>query len=1144
MVQNSKNILYNSTLNVEGNAHIGDKYTTIVQLAKAQTTFKHALLFLEIKKKTANTYRAQLTVKSPNWELSTGYAQGLRLFAEEVTLDIPAHLFDRAKHFQTTRRFSGPNLKNYITAPPLPPKDEEALLANMLYDYFIKGDIKEVVDDFLQFLQERRINELLPVVMSEDVAIRQLPWEMIIAPCFQLLAPKIHLANNQFGLIRTLAKSVEEFSLSTQQPTAAPIKFLFVTALPEDLSERGKMLEIEQEQKKLIDAIGDYEATGTQKPKIVIEFLDTASLKEIHTALTKREHHIVHISGHGSFNKETKQGILHLEDDDGNHIEVNGSELAEYLRGHQSIRLLTLSACETAAAGEKDTLEQLTASGIPTIIGMRYSVMDRAAEQFTNSLYGKLAAGKTVTAALAAARQQLFEAVQKEREKEQQLYTTDRTNAEWFTPVVYQNQYSNALIDTAATYNAEVLNRFYPQISFSNTGGRLIGEGFIGRKSYLNRLRRAMNNQESVCLHGMGGLGKTTLAEAFARNYQQRNGYEVIIFRKYPQINIAYILNKLLLAFENTSPASDLLWEAHATIKSPIPPEQKLDYLFKNFLRRTKMIIIFDNFEDVQCTDGSPHSIKDKSLAIFMQYWVAHKPDNCLLLFTTRYFIPEFKDQMVHVNLSQFTYAEQYRYINYSKHLSKIPRRERDKLYAIIDGHPRLLEELEAIIQNKGIAAWQSILSELVAEASQKIIKDIFLERIYGYLSPQERELFEQASLLIGKAPLAALAAMTDQPIATLLPTLKQLQAWSLIYLEQDALHMHALTKDWLQQQGKPNHKELLANRVGDYYKNKVTLNDELLAKEYYLLAQNWAQYALSVHYIQKRYQLIGLNQQALDLNLKVLAYPISDKDKGRAYNAIGLIYDIFGKLNKALDYYKKGLKIIIALNDKKEKASILSNIGSIYYSKDNYAQALDHYKQSLAIQQNIQDLKGEGTTLNNISQIYDAKGEYDTALKYLQDALAIQQEIQNKAGESTTLNNIGEIFRVKKDYQQALKYYKAALAIAKELGHKYNEGAIYNNISLIYDAQGDYDTALDYLYQALPILREIGDKLGEANTLHNIGGILYELGRRQEAVPYLMQSYAIYHQMGSLHVENSKSYLVAIIEDVGEEQFKQWAEL
>lgn len=78
-------------------------------------------------------------------------------------------------------------------------------------------------------------------------------------------------------------------------------------------------------------------------------------------------------------------------------------------------------------------------------------------------------------------------------------------------------------------------------------------------------------------------------------------------------------------------------------------------------------------------------------------------------------------------------------------------------------------------------------------------------------------------------------------------------------------------------------------------------------------------------------------------------------------------------------------------------------------------------------------------------------------------------------------------------------------------------------------------------MYAALNICQQIGDIAGMATTLNNIGALFFEQNQLQEAVPLLMQAYQIRMQIGSPDAQGTAGYLGAIIQKVGEAQFKAW---
>ena len=95
------------------------------------------------------------------------------------------------------------------------------------------------------------------------------------------------------------------------------------------------------------------------------------------------------------------------------------------LRGHTSLRLAVLNSCEGARTDPTDPFagvaETLVRRGIPAVVAMQFEVSDDAAIEFAPALYGALAAGLPIDAAVAEARKA--------------VYTVSQL--EWATPVLY-----------------------------------------------------------------------------------------------------------------------------------------------------------------------------------------------------------------------------------------------------------------------------------------------------------------------------------------------------------------------------------------------------------------------------------------------------------------------------------------------------------------------------------------------------------------------------------------------------------------------------------------------------------------------------------------------------------------------------------
>src|SRR5690606_39862732 len=67
-------------------------------------------------------------------------------------------------------------------------------------------------------------------------------------------------------------------------------------------------------------------------------------------------------------------------------------------------------------------------------------------------------------------------------------------------------------------------------------------------------------------------------------------------------------------------------------------------------------------------------------------------------------------------------------------------------------------------------------------------------------------------------------------------------------------------------------------------------------------------------------------------------------------YQNIGTVYEINNSFDKALDYEKKALDIVLKNDQQTAIPRIYSNIGSIYLSMKDYPKAFDYLKSSLEL--------------------------------------------------------------------------------------------------------------------------------------------------------------------------------------------------
>lgn len=199
---------------------------------------------------------------------------------------------------------------------------------------------------------------------------------------------------------------------------------------------------------------------------------------------------------------------------------------------------------------------------------------------------------------------------------------------------------------------------------------------------------------------------------------------------------------------------------------------------------------------------------------------------------------------------------------------------------------------------------------------------------------------------------------------------------------------------------------------------------------------------------------------------------------KGIAYSLIniGFIYQNQGDIPKALEYFYKSLKIQEEIMDKSGIAYSLNNIGTVYknqgdplcnsYKEDclraGQVKALEFYRKSLKILEEIMDKAGIATSLINIGFIYQDQGDISKALEFYHKSLKIREEIMDKEEIANSLNNIGGVFFRQGKYPEAIVYAKRSMATAQELGFPRNIKDAASLLKNIYRKQNKFKEAFD----------------------------------------------------------------------------------
>lgn len=225
------------------------------------------------------------------------------------------------------------------------------------------------------------------------------------------------------------------------------------------------------------------------------------------------------------------------------------------------------------------------------------------------------------------------------------------------------------------------------------------------------------------------------------------------------------------------------------------------------------------------------------------------------------------------------------------------------------------------------------------------------------------------------------------------------------------------------------------------------------------------------------------------------------------------------GYYSDAITLLTQAAKAAKQRGNKQSQAAHLNNLGKAYLNLRQYQKAIENYQKVIELSKEIGDRHEKGNALGNLGIAYRNLGQYQKAIDYHQQYLEVSREIRNRQGEGIALGNLGSAYKNLGQYQKAIDYYEQQVLITNEIGDRRGKGNALRNLGNAYYSLRQYDNAIANYKQYLEISREIGDRKGVANSLYSLGLLRNNLKRFREALPLLEESLELSIDIGLHHI-------------------------
>ncbi|NEO99346.1 MAG: ATP-binding protein [Symploca sp. SIO2E9] len=665
---------------------------------------------------------------------------------------------------------------------------------------------------------------------------------------------------------------------------------------------------------------------------------------------------------------------------------------------------------------------------------------------------------------------------------------------------------------------------------------------WVGRVQELNILKTrilAPQNQgiTAVCLVGLAGTGKTTLASQLIRHLHLEKAPFVVaaweslasVTGKPPQFN--RIMDSLLLTLSQGEITTD--------ITCLDDPQQKTERLIK-LLKEQPSLVVLDNVETVLKTKQAKRAgyfSDDYAEYTWLFKRLTETEHQSKVICTSRETLAQLSlpttliiplaglDTQAAVNL-----LKPFALIATSEELAQLAQR--------YQGHPKALEIVSAVIHEE----FQGQVCRFLQERQWLLIRDIesLIDEVIYRLSEQEYACLSRVAIYqTSEYPLLyeAIAAQMPEVVERDLKENIILALKRRHLLEYEPVSESYLLHPLIQEKAfelLDSESRLQAYRQAYQYFLNIPLNQPsdwqdledikplILAYEYACQAQDWDQAAAVISEVYEylyewRYfeRIIKFYQNLIPSEGKGYEQLVtSTHNHSEILYRLGVGYHSLGQFQSAHEYLQHAVEISSQIGNAQIEAKALSYLGLNYQYQGNYSLASEYLSECLkvATQSKYEDIKFRALYYLGKNQFYSDRSQ--ESIDFYKQAIDVACQSNFLEEEILALSDLGNIYIKIEAEQSAIIYIKKCLQRFKQLNinkcRSVKSYILMVNLAEIYIRLVDYQSAIKYAQDALQIVIDYTDEYHHLCTLNILGIAHRELKEYNKSLDYFNQALEI----------------------------------
>lgn len=190
-------------------------------------------------------------------------------------------------------------------------------------------------------------------------------------------------------------------------------------------------------------------------------------------------------------------------------------------------------------------------------------------------------------------------------------------------------------------------------------------------------------------------------------------------------------------------------------------------------------------------------------------------------------------------------------------------------------------------------------------------------------------------------------------------------------------------------------------------------------------------------------------------------------------------------KVQEAVDLIQPAKEALQSLQIREEMDTVCNALGYCHRLLGNWEQAINAYEEALNYSLAEHDVHQMAETMNNIANVSRLSGDFERANRYSLVGLKIREKINDRKGIASSCYVRGMVTWETGNSTEASQHLRRARQIFEEVGHLEGIAEAIKYQSYLHFRTGDIDVALPLIREAKKIFADKGIGLGQADCLN-----------------------------------------------------------